>query len=384
MANLRGLEEKPYALICRDNILRGTAFVEEFSRLALRWRRSIRANGGFWEGSWWFPLDRYRPEEYLRTWYEHRLFHRIEERVGAVSWQGVVWEMELSLDGAKERRSLSTVYNRIKTMYVDSADDTVKETDWYENAASIAAYGYRELILLPDDPVTTAAAEAQAQQELALSAAPYPRTVAIDPRLPDGLLVTVVGDVFTANNRYVTAGDGSVDTVVNYIQEIVATDCQFLTPGRMQNNVLPTKKSVTTPMRAWDKILQLVELGDAIFAPRVFYVHEGGMAHYERANATPLYEWHGRNGGLKDLMGGNSPWLVRPAMVRNMTRKRATPTPDTFRLDGRDSWIAEVEMADGAEWPTLKPDEFDEDDLLRAQANHQRWLEREAEEGGEE
>lgn len=378
MADLRGLEEKPYALVCRTNPLTGTDFVEEFARLAERWRRSIRANGGYWEGSWWFPLDRHRPEEYLRGWFEHRLFNRIEEKVGSISWQGLVWEMELSLDGIKERRSIGTLYNRVKTLYIDSADDTTKETAWYENAASIAQYGYRELILLPDDPVTTDAAEAMAQQEVSLSAEPWPRTVAIDDRLADGLLVTVAGDVFTANNRYVTAGDGTEDDVSTYIQEIVATDCQFLTVGRIVANTLQTKKAVATPMRAWDKILQLVELGDANFDPWLFYVADGGWAHYGAADPNPRYEWHGRNGGLRDTAGGDSPWLVRPAMVRNMTRKRATPTPDTWRVDGRDSWIAEVEMADGAKMPTLKPDEFDEDELLRAQTNHQRWLEREA------
>lgn len=361
---------KPYNLLCKVPPQDGTGVVEEFTNRAQRYRHAIRWQGGFWEATWFFPLGGDNTAAYLRDWFETRLAYRHEERVGGVvSWEGIVWEMNLTLDGYREHKSLANVFNAVKTIYLDTTD-TSQETVWYTDETSINRYGRREFVLLLDN-VTTTQAQAAAQKALAEAKEAWPRVTGIGKQLSSGLDVTAVGDVFTANNRYVTASEGTNYT--DYVTNLVATDCDRLTAGNIKTNALESSPFGIN-IRAWDAILELVERGDDNYNAWRFWVTAGGLAHYEQADNTPIYEWHGSKGGLVDPMGGKSNWLVKPGVVRNMTRREGIPIPGSPLADSRDAWVKEVEMAQGAPEPLLSPAGISAESIENKKKQYAEWL----------
>lgn len=369
-------------LYCLTPPLQGTAVVDvdQLNQGARRYQRSIRRIGGYWAGGFEMTPGKTLPLSYLAQWFENRIGFGFQDRLGgAITWAGLVWEVELAADGAKERRSYQGIYNATKVHYTD-ADGENQETSWYTNAASIAQYGRRELIITLD-AVSATVAQTKAQDELVKTAVPFPQTIALGRSVrAEGLTVTTAGLVFTANNRYVTAGDGSEGNVSAYIQEIIEDDCDFLKVGRIQTNTLQVVKGFDGPIRAWDALVELTELGDGT-NPYIIYVDADGYCHYHQASNTPLYEWRGvSGGGLTTRLGGRSPWSLWPGVVRNLKRPSSTPAPGTFLADGRDTWVAEISMADGQDEPELKPDGFDPADIERAVERNKRWLEQAAEE----
>jgi hypothetical protein len=365
---------KPYELFLRIPPHQGDTLIEWFADKADRYRHSTRWMGGFWEATWTFHVN----EElgisrgYLRDWFDKRLMHRHEERSGGgVSWEGVIWEMVLTLDGFREKRTVADVFNVIKCLYTDASDNS-QETNWYTNQASIDRYGRRELLLVKDK-VNSAEAIAACQKELAIRAEAHPENTGINDRWADSLDITAVGDIFTANNRYVTAATGS--SFDGRISNVVSTDCDFLTAGRIRSNSL-VPEDLTIETRAWDAMLELAEFGDGT-NPWRLWCDVGGRIWYEQASNTPAYEWHGRVKGLTDVMGCRQPWLVQPGVVRNMTRHSSKPIPGTFLQDGRDSWILEVEMGDGMTNPSLKPAQLEPEEIENKATMIQGWLEKE-------
>lgn len=361
---------KDYALFVQSRDSDSAA--HEFSERTTRYRHSSRMQGGYWMASWHFSPDD-NDIEYMERWFRNRLGHLMTERAGGTrTWHGVIWSMDLAINGWKERRSLETLWNAIKTIYTDT-DGNEQETSWYTNATSIARYGRREYIITMDE-VTAAQAEAEAQSMLVETADPWPRLLAVGRNIEDGLTVEAVGEVFTANNKYVTAGDDTDDNVSTYIQEIISTDCEFLTVGNIATNTTQVRKSFPTPIRVWDALLQLTMTGNGS-TPYTIQVDIDGLMHYQPADSTPVYHWNGANKGLTTVLGNHQPWHVRPGVVRNMTRHKTTTIPGSFLTDGRDSWVAEVSMSDGQEQPQLKPFEFDEEEIERAIEQALRWME---------
>jgi hypothetical protein len=311
---------------------------------------------------------------YLREWFENRLGYRHVESIGgAVTWEGIIWTLDLSLDGIAERYDMAEIFNAVQSIYRDSAG-AQQTTSWYIDQDSIDRYGRRELILVLDH-VAAAEATAQAETTLALKSQPVVTPIAIDPELEDRLKVTAVGESFTMNNRYVTAGDGTTDDISTYVTEIINTDCDNIDPGVIESNTLQILKETDLPIRAWDLLLRLAESGDASDNPWRLTVG-GGYASYQQADNTPLYEWRGRNPGLTSRLGGQSDWQLQPGVLRNLTRRQRTLPTGTFFDDGRDSIIGEVVMGDHMPFPQLKPEDAIEDEIESGQRYFRRILER--------
>jgi hypothetical protein len=346
---------------------------------AFGYRHSTRWQGGYWEASWTFKSPP-SSDLYLREWFENRLGHRHEETVGgAVTWEGIVWTMDLALDGIVERYDMGEIFNAVKSVYRDSGGSQ-QETAFFIDQDSIDRYGRRELIVVLDH-VAAAEATAQAETTLALKSQPVSTPVAIDPEIDDGLKVTAVGEVFTMNNRYVTAGDGTTGNISDFVTTIINTDCDNIDPGVIETNTLQILKETDLPIRAWDLLLRLAESGDASDNPWRLTVG-GGYAAYQAADNTPLYEWTGRNPGLTTRIGGQSYWQLQPGILRNLTRRQRTLPTGTFFDDGRDSLIGEVVMGDFMPFPQLKPEEAIEDEIAANQKYFRRILEQEAIESG--
>lgn len=365
---------KPYVLACRQPPHVSTAIVDRFTELATRYRHSTRWQGGFWEASWSFiPTEENGlTTAYLRDWFENRLMFRHEERSGGiVSWQGIIWAMVLTVDGIREERSVGDVYNAIKCAYTDTTGEA-QETSFYTNQNSINRYGRRELILTLDN-VNTAQAEAAAQSALVETAEAWPHVIGINPSWPDSLDVQAVGDIFTANNKYVTAAVGS--SYNGRISNIISADCEFLTAGGIGVNA-SVPEGLTINSRAWDVMLELAEHGDGT-SPWRLWCDTGSRVWYQAADNTVLYEYHGRNKGLTDTEGNKNPWLVKPGVIRNMRRRSTTPIPGSFLSSGRDSWVLEVEMADWWTEPSLKPAGIAPEEIQNKMDLYQTWLEAE-------
>jgi hypothetical protein len=340
-------------------------------------RRSIRRNGGFWQ----FSRTLYGSEATLFDWFTTWLGCHLVERSGsAITWEGMVYELEIEIAGERRRRSLDDMKNAVSTTYQSAG--VVAETAYATQAQSIARYRRSEDRLLLDNyPLATA--QAYRDTVLAERGWPWPRPQGRTAPGPARLDVRACGYVFTGNWLFVEEGDGTDDDVDDWMAEIVgsvvglssnhggavagAGDCQFLKTGSLSANTLQVTKLAETPVRAWDVIQELAQLGDANGDPWSAWVDVGQVVHYQKADLTPRYFL--RQGVLYDTPGGRdavNPFAVRPAVVRNMDYPARAVEPGSMLADARDSLVDEVEV-DEAGVITLRPAGLSEADVLAAQ-----------------
>lgn len=365
---------RPSLILFREPWL-GESFLENISQnSSVRWRRSYRRQGGFWVGTMDIPADRrVGIEELERVWFNGGLMKRFKEATGStVTWEGIVWEVELTRDGVKRSRSVADVWNASRVIGRDESGDPL-DTGWYTNQASINRYLRRELILTVDR-ATSAQAIAEAQNVLIESAEAWPQRKQFGKDLEDGVRVTVVGDVFTANNRYVSiSSPGTTDTVSDHIADILITDCDLLAPTSIAVNSVSIYTGYLMPIRAWDKLLELTEMGDGT-RPYTITVGLGGRVAYAPASNIPKYLWRGKKRGFGYTGGDIDPWAARTGVLRDETTPPGAPLPGSFLLSRQDEWLAEVEMSIGQDFPTLKPENFDEDEIAARYQSELEWL----------
>src|SRR3990167_7444227 len=159
-------------LILKTPVIYGTPyFARNISQEALNWRRSIRRDGGYWMGSFTIDAD----PIYMGKFFNEYLGFHLEEIAGGKTWEGLIYEMDLTINGITRRRSLDMLYNYVQVKYNDETD-TNQESTASSNAASLARYGRREEFLLLDN-YPQAAAEQQRDAFLKENAWPWPRVV---------------------------------------------------------------------------------------------------------------------------------------------------------------------------------------------------------------
>ncbi len=374
---------KPYAIRSYSSPLDGEDFEEDFTHMAGRVRVSRKMMGGDWILEFSIPLAA-RGRTYLRDWFDSRLFHTIRMFAGGGKvWEGVVWQLDLSLDGIKLRRDYGEVFNSIKAHYTDEGG-TQSATAFFDDVASQSQFGVREQVLYLRE-MPTAVAEAEAQTALIEMADAWPRTVAASLDLDNRLDVIVCGKVFTANNRYVspTTLDNLAGNIDVFVTNIITNDCEFLTAGEITTNALQKTRSLDTAIRAWDYLAELTEAGDGT-NPFVLSVNPDAFMDYHVPDNTPIYFWHGRRDGFQGAGGVSPPsfsWAAGPGVMRDVTRPNAPAIPGSFLASINDSWILETEMADGQAFPELKPEGLDDEELLRSMRQYGTFLEEEEENG---
>lgn len=365
-----------FALFTAPNTSDGRS--EEFTGAALRYQRSIRRQGGFWAASWEMKPSTGVPLRLLEAWFDNKLGHVIYERsAGLTTWRGLIWSMDLAVDGWKSRKDLGKVWNAVKVVY--TTDQATASTDWFTNPTSIARYGRREYII-PLDGVTQETAEAEAQKTLIESSDAWARPAGVGKDIQDGLRVEAVGFVFTANNKYVTAGDGTEDDLSTFFSEIVAADCEFLTLGSITSNTTQVRKSFQTPMRAWDALLHLTMVG-SVSAPFLTEVDANDFIHFRQASNEPAYLWQGKEKGLTTRGGAAATWAAKPSVIRNMKQRPSTSIPNTFLQQDRDAWISEIVMADGQDVIDVQTEDYDDESIQREFERAKSWLEEGAKNG---
>jgi hypothetical protein len=107
-----------------DKIQRGDALIlplgDGYSGLLRNWWRSIRGVGGFWIGEGDLATDRWMMQEM----YLEGLGRRVVESVGSTTtWEGMIYEMSLTLDGQTYRRGLRDCANAVKAIYSKVGDN---------------------------------------------------------------------------------------------------------------------------------------------------------------------------------------------------------------------------------------------------------------------
>jgi len=355
----------PYALRLFPPVLSGdTGQVEPLENAARNWSRSIRVQGGPWQGS--FSLQ--GSLAYLQTFFYSRLGYHIEEHIGNLcTWEGLVYEMELTVAGVRRRRSLDLVSNRVRVDYTGTGGAGAS-TSWATVSESVSRYGQKDEILsMSGGRYVAATANSRRDTYLAERGWPWARTVAVERPGEPRLQVSVCGYIFTANWRYVTAADNGTGNADVWISNVVSTDCEFLSAGIIKTNTLQVERTLNGDKRAWDLIQEIVGLGDGT-QPWRFYVEPGRTVRYEEIDVSPRY--YLRRGGVYTQVGRRdtvNPWLVQPGVFRDAEypMRRAEPGAP-WLADVRDIWVEEVEV--GVESGLqLKPgDEYSEAELLAA------------------
>lgn len=176
----------------------------DLTTVASDWRRTIRLQGGFWDGSFSLPLTaeaRYGFDTWMGA-------HVVERSDGVISWEGFIYEMELSENGLVQRRSFDDMCNKDRSNYQE-LDGGEEETDWATNDLSILSYGTKECVLDVETDFSDLA-ELARDTYLAEHGWPWPRPVSFSNPQDAKLTVSCCGYVFTLNWKYLSSGDCGV------------------------------------------------------------------------------------------------------------------------------------------------------------------------------
>jgi len=365
-----------YALHLYQPVVAGSDFEANLSEWH-DWRRSIRMQGGFWQGSCWTEGDAGKLLDLFNRW----LGCHVQERAGGVtSWEGLVYELEITIGGAKRRRSLDDVVNAVACTY--QSGGVVATTAYSTQDQSIARFGRKEDVLTLDNyPLATA--EAYRATFLKENTWPWPRPMALGAYGEARLDLHACGYAFTANWMFVEEGDATTDDADDWLIDVVgmatglssnhggatsgAGDCQFLKTKNVAANTLQVAKQCLSPTRGWDLLAELAALGDADGDPWQVWVDTGRVVNYNQISVTPRY--YMRRGVLYDTAGGRNavnPWHVRPAVVRDLDYPVSGAGRGMYLTDNRDAFVEEVEV-DAEGQIALRTATYLAEDVLGAQ-----------------
>ncbi len=190
-----GAAVQTYSLTLKPSVIAtaatGSHASVNLTELAQEWKRSIRLQGGFWTGSFTLPVGK-EAYDAFGSW----LGCHIEERsAGHVTWEGMVYEMELAQDGVVRRRSFDTMFNRVRALY-QNIQGVDSFTPWVDDQGSDDRYGSKEDVLRTDTTLSDVAVNLT-NRHLQEHAWPYSQVVSFSP--DDKLTVSCCGYIFTLN-----------------------------------------------------------------------------------------------------------------------------------------------------------------------------------------
>lgn len=362
-----------YNLILKQKLTRNDPPnpIANITNVARQWRRSSRAMGGYWLGSFQLSEENLSREE-LTRWYNSYLANHLEEQTfGQGSWEGLIVEMVLTLDRVQFRRTLDRewFHNKVKVLYRDSGEQA--DTGWSENIDSSDECGEMNYI---DSISEATSAAATALRDTRLADFGFPRSRMVgglefsnepQDRAGASLQVTVAGYVATLNWRYRTSSIAA--TAASTALEDLVDDSEFVVAGTIDTNSMNVDVDCATPQRLWDAIEDIILQGDASGNRWVGGVHEDREFDYNQA-ATEV-KYFIQNGLLVDRGGTAAiPSLLKPDfIVRNANAPSGgTPIGGNVWDDPRNAWITEVEFVapDGF---ILKPAGFEDVQILQEQ-----------------
>lgn len=155
------------------------------------YKRLTAAAGGDVQADFQFSAD----DTTLETWFYDYLGREFTERYqGKACFLGRVHTMRLAYNRLVMTVSLDWLYNSVACQYTSALDNATLMTGFFEDAASIAAWGRRAYIIRPTDVLGLSEAQAEAQRILAEFAQPRVSRGNLERKLARGQLkVTVQG-----------------------------------------------------------------------------------------------------------------------------------------------------------------------------------------------
>lgn len=471
-----------YELTLWSSVLATQRYLYTLTDKAMQWKRSIRAQGGSWEGSFELEGSKTLLLDAFDTWLGCDLRERSE---GVLSWRGMIREIDLVHGGSRWRRSLDTLSNYVTTTYIEPGEDgQVTSSAAASHARSIARYGQKEEILLQDN-LPRPAAEAMRDRHLTARAWPNPLPVSMGAGDDFYLELSAAGYAYPMQWRFTTqtteytteqetgnkirfdkesgapvlvdegrtGGGGPADfqtwqttsgsavysawatstesdlywgycgaaveiTGLNpevpgnyfgmliyqdqalttpgwldrsgnaadpkalgkglkgyyirgpasdWINDIVTTDCPFVSVGAIDQNLLQVSRLLSNSTRCWDAIMDIVELGDTAGNPWRCWVDTDRLVHYKQIDVTPRY--YKRGSGFYDSASGRvqvNPWLMQPGVVRDLASPMTRAEYDAWLQDARDVYVEQVEMDSESGEPILTTATYDEAAILSA------------------
>jgi hypothetical protein len=202
--------------------------------------------------------------DFYNTWIGMKI---VEHTFGMISYEGIVWQLDLIKNGVNYRRTLNPKYwhNRVKVFYTDK-NGGQGTADWSENTDSSGIYGVMEYVYsIGDDSANGATAKRDSY--LTRNAWPNSKSVGgvevgkVKPSFArDGLYVTTAGFSSTMNWQYYeSTSEAAASTVINTL----LSGTEFVTAGRIETNTFTAYISGDPiPQRIGDLIDKVVDRGD--------------------------------------------------------------------------------------------------------------------------
>jgi len=292
------------------------AFVRDLTPIAKSWRRTSKAVGGYWLGSFQLRQEDLTRTELLRaylTWIGATI--REHGPGGLLTWDGLVTELRLVAGGAEHMISLRPQWwhNNVKVIYRSIADGSRQTIAWSEDTDASNWYGEMQLLLSLG---STTSAAATALQGVHLAEHAWPSSQPINSvtfprarqRYPDRLLVKCAGFWHTLDWLY---QETSLTDQADNIVSTLAGNSEFVTAGRIETNTLSTYVEASpNPVRLGAAIADIVAQGDAALNLWKCGVYENQELVYEPRPTEVTY--YDRGARLLDKLGA----AVHPAMVK--------------------------------------------------------------------
>ena len=318
------------------NALNGADPVQVYTAEEVHWQQSWRDDTGPETAQMRVEGDIY---SLAQLFYSGLGYHCVAQADGLPVWEGMIYEMDFHAGTIARRRSLTDLYNHVRTAYIDEDNESQMTTPTY-SLESIQRYGRRELIVTLDGYNTTSATQ-YAVTVLQQSGWPWAR--------PSGMArgvyldVTLAGYATAANWRYVSVGDKSTSTASLWLKEIIQADVEYVAALDIQENGLSVVKIPRSTRRAWNTLQEIAELGDGSSNPWRVYWDTGRTVCYSPISTEPRYVLDA-SGVFRYYPNGTVvfPWHVRPAVVRDMTYLVRPDEAGSWLDDPRDAYITTV------------------------------------------
>lgn len=300
-------------LLLYQRPMQGTAPVMNLTPYVDDWTDATERIGGYTTGA--FSIENKMGREELASFYDAFLGNVVKRgSYGMVRWEGLIYEMRLTVDGMTFVRSLAPEWwhNKVKIVYSDDIGSRAEVT-WSEDTDSSDQWGEMHY-LISLGGCTSAAATALQARHLAEYGWPRSRMVGNLSPVPSPargggarLDVFCAGFWSTLNWRY--RETTLTDTASTCVSTFVAAS-EFVTAGRIETNALSTRcDAYPNPQRLGDLIRGIMEEGDSSGNIWQGGVYAGREFVYEQAPTSAKYQW--RDGRLWERFGAEAdPELV--------------------------------------------------------------------------
>lgn len=282
------------------------------------YRRQSVAMGGDFAASFQFTAD----DPTLERWRDEYLgAHFVEYFGNQVAFMGMNNAMRLTYNGQFQMVTLDHVYNSIAVRYQTSSSGFSGTTTFDTDAASIARYGTRQLLVIPDEYMTSTRAAQYRSTLLNLLSKPRVLTTEVNWRGGPGVLqVDVIGYVRTLDWQLIKSTSTSTDDADDEIQDAIST-ADYVTTGEITTNTAPEVEE-TDYQPAWGRIRKIAEHGDASGNPFLAGCYQGRALNYWQPDEDNIFYRYNAK-------------ARRPELRRVIYDANNTEVPDALVLPGR-------------------------------------------------